>query len=420
MKPRLAPASALAAVAALALASCSSGGGSDAEATTTTVIAAKVGKPATVATTAHTPYNLSTSAGGDVLAVAWNDYDEDAGTEAPMVAVSTDGGESFGKPVALDPDDPYVAYPQVAVTDDGDVYVGVTLYEDGEEDGRPGLYRSTDEGASFELVADLDDAPRVSFTIVGTTVAVSPDGEQVVMGWTTPGANGTAGALYGAVSADGGTTFADPVELDPVAGAGRPRAYAGSGGSGVASVVAVPLANAPKPTPANPNPVTSSPKVELFEVQGAGFGEGVPLTSTDEPAADEGPGAAGTDGDPVVAWWLAEKGGASLVGAEVAGKDVAPVALLPKALEVPSPIDVAVDQDGTWWVATLEAPVGDGSDPAPLALVAVADGADPKVVEGVDPTVTRSAEEFDVTALPDGGAFVVWFDGEAVKAQSVR
>ncbi|MFN8017268.1 MAG: sialidase family protein [Acidimicrobiales bacterium] len=420
MNPRLVPASAIALAAVLALASCSSSDGSDAASTTTTAVASEVGAPTSVATAEHTPYNLSTSAGGELVAVAWNDYDEDAGTEAPMVAVSTDGGETFGDPVALDPDDPYVAYPQVAVTDDGNVYVGVTLDEDGDEDGRPGLYRSTDEGASFELVADLEDAPRVSFTNVGTTVAVSPDGEQVVMGWTTPGAEGTAGALYGTVSADGGETFADPVELDADAGAGRPRAFAGTGGSGVASVVAVPLADAPKPTPANPNPVTSSPQVEVFEVDGTGFGEGMALTTADEPAADEGPGAAGTDADPVIAWWVAGEEGASLVGAAVDGPDAASVALLPKTLDVASPIDVAVDEAGTWWVATLEAPVGDGSDPAPLTLVAVADGGDPKVVDGVDPSVTRSAEEFDVTALPGGGALVVWFEDTAVKAQTVR
>lgn len=248
---------------ALALAGCSDDGGTS-EATPGGIV--------DVGTAAHTPYNLSTASGGGVTAVVWNDYDDEAAVEVPLVAVSTDGGGTFGAPVQIDPSDPYVAYPQVAIDSLGTVLVGVTLYEENEGDGRAGLYRSTDKGATFELVADLTDAPRVAFGEVGTTIAVSPDGDTVVMGWSEPNEQGANGRLVGVVSTDGGASFSEAEELADQAGNGRPRAFAGESGIGVIGIDMVPLADAPAPTPAEPNPITAAPQVMLYPVLNGSFG----------------------------------------------------------------------------------------------------------------------------------------------------
>lgn len=367
-----------------------------------------LGAPIEVGTTAHTPYNLSVGADDDLVAVAWNDYDDAAATEAPYVATSTDGGTTFGAPVLVDPENPYVAYPQVAVAA-GTIFVGATLYEQDEADGRPALYASTDSGASFVKVADLTESPRVLFTAVGTTIAVSPDGKTVVMAWSSPSADGATAELVGVVSTDGGTTWSEPAVLGQ-AGAGRPRAYAGPDGAGVAAIVMQPLDDPPAPTPANPNPVTASAEMTVIPVDGDSFGQ--PTVIATEGVVDEGPGAS-ADSSTVTAWWQAVDSGAGLQVMMKPGGSA--VAVQSGSLPRTAPAEVAAVSGGAW-VLTIEVPEGDGVEPASLALFRVPDGGTTLEAGDFPSKVTRSGEEYDVAALSDGAAFVVWFDDGTVQA----
>lgn len=367
-----------------------------------------------VAAAEHTPYNLSVAASEDLVAIAWNDYDDEAAVEAAAVAVSTDGGATFGAPVIVDPTDPYAAYPQVAMTESGVIYVGVTLYEENEADGRPGLYRSADKGATFDLVADLADAPRVSFTAVGTSVAVSPDGETVLMTWAAPGDDDGPGPLVAVASTDGGATFGDPIDLAPQAGAGRARAFFDAERAGVVATEHIPIADAPAPTPANPNPVTFVPQATLWPFEKGAFAAGRALTSEPAEALDEGPGASGT----AVAWWEPSAESASLRTASVTDAKSAATDVLPAPLRVPAPVEVASDADGSWFL-TMDVPDAEGVEPAPLVLARARDGGASEVVPVLDATATRSGEEFDLAVIDDGKVLVAWLADGSIRTRRV-
>lgn len=386
-------------VGVVALVACSGGDGTP-----------TLGEVVEVGSTQHTPYNLSIAAGGDTVGVAWNDYDDVAAVEAPFVVTSTDGGETFGEPVAVDPTDPYVAYPQLAVTSSGVMYAGVTLYEENEGDGRAGLYRSTDQGRTFELVADLDDAPRVAFTAVGTTIAASPDGDVVVMAWSSPGTDEVPGALVAVLSTDGGETFGEPVELAAEVGAGRPRAYADADGAGVIAIVRTPIPDAPAPTPAEPNPVTSTAGVNRYPVTGSGFGPAEPMTGDDALTADDGPAAGGSD----VAWWSVTGEGAFMLRSTngSADRDV-----LSEPLALTAPVEAVAGADATW-ILTIAVPDPEGVQPAPLVLARATED-EIAVIDGFAPPVTRSGEEYDLAVVDDDDAMVAWFDDGRVVAQRI-
>ena len=362
----------------------------------------------------HTLYNLSVASGGGVVAVAWNDYDEEAAVEAPQVVVSSDGGASFAEPVAVDPSDPYVAYPQVAVSGDATIFVGVTLYEENESDGRPGLYRSDDKGATFELVADLVDGPRVYFSEVGTSVAVSPDGETVLMSWTTPGDTESPATHVAVVSQDGGVSFGSPIELSAETGGGRARAFFDEDGAGVVATEHIPLPDAPEPTPANPNPVTFTPQATLWPFENGTFGDGRALTAAATPALDQGPGASGR----VVAWWEPSGDAAALRAAVNAESGASASDVLAAPLRVPANVEVVSDSGGTWFL-TMDIPDIEGVKPAPLVLARQRDDGPASIVSAFTAEVTRSGEEFDLASVGDETVLIVWFDDGTIRSQRI-
>jgi hypothetical protein len=106
-----------------------------------------VREPVVVGTGEFTNYNTSIAAGGpkgEVVTVVWNDYDDVQVVERPFVVTSADGGAIFSKPVLIDPDDPYLAYPDLAVDDAGTIFAAVTRYADGDATGgRPCTRRPT-------------------------------------------------------------------------------------------------------------------------------------------------------------------------------------------------------------------------------------------------------------------------------------
>lgn len=393
---------AVGATAAMLLAGCSSSAPVEPSAAT----------PVTVATARHTPFNLSASGRGGLIAVGWNDYDEDAAVEHPYVAVSSDQGATFGAPVTVDANDPFVAYPEVAVTERGDVFVGVTLYEKDEGDGRAGLYRSQDRGATYSLIADLTEAPRVSFADNGTSIAVSPDGKTVVMSWLAPTEGDQPWSLVGVVSVDGGTTFGKAVVLSADAGAARPFAYAGAEGAGVVAISNVPIPNAPKPTPAVPNPVTSWQQVTTYPVDGSAFGPGVAVTSQSDEALDAGPAGLATG---TRAWW--QKSGTTAAFTVRLGSAASGVPLA-TSFARPAPIEAAISGQDTWFLSA-NIPPGDSVPTAPLVLSRSAAGAPTQVVTAVSPVVSRSADDYALAGL-DAGVLLVWFEKGAVRAQAVR
>ncbi len=367
--------------------------------------------PITVATASHTPFNLSASSRGGLVAVGWNDYDEDAAVEHPAVAVSTDQGATFGAPVAVDPKDPYVAYPEVAVTEGGDIFVGVTLYEKDESDGRAGLYRSQDRGATYSLVADLASAPRVSFADNGTSIAVSPDGKTIVMSWLAPAEGDQPWSLVGVVSVDGGTTLGKAVVLSADAGAARPFAYAGAEGAGVVAISNVPIPNAPKPTPAMPNPVTSWKQVTSYPVDGTGFGPGVAETTESDAALDAGPAGLATG---TRAWWQKSGKTAAMTVRLGSATSAAPLAT---PFARPAPIEAVISGQDTWFLSA-NVPLGDSVPTAPLVLSRSAAGSPTQVLTAVSPVVSRSADDYALAGL-DAGVVLVWFEKGAVRAQAV-
>lgn len=372
----------------------------------------KVDAAVEIGSAAHTAYNLSAARGGDLVAVAWNDYDDVAAVEAPFVAVSTDAGRTFEVPVPLDPDEPYAAYPQLAMSDDGTIYVAVTLYEVDEGDGRAALYRSDDRGATFDLVADLTDMPRVAFSEVGTSVAVSPDGETVIIAWTTPPTESAPSAQTAVVSVDGGTTFGEAVALADDAGGGRVRAYFDADGAGVIGTEHIALPDAPEPTPANPNPVTFTRQATVWRLDDGGFAPGRPLTAETVEPLDAGPAASGS----TAAWWEPSGDGAALRFASNSDQptDTRDV-IVP--LQKPANVEVVSDDSGTWFL-TIDVQDAEGVAPAPLVL-ARQRGDDAVPVSVFTASITRSGEEYDLASVGDDTVVIAWLDNNIVRAQRV-
>lgn len=388
-----------------------------------------VGEVTTIGAAEFTNYNISVAAGGDTVAVVWNDYDDVEAVERPFIATSTDSGTRFGEPVLLDDADPFLAYPELAADEAGTIFVSVTRYLEGEADGWPALYVSTDAGVTFAKRADLVDAPSVVFGYGGSTVAVSPDGERVVLAWAhaTTGPNDPS-AMWAATSSDGGATFGEPqligVVIDPVAT--RPRAFFADDRAVVAFGAATPIPDAPAPTPANPNPEVAVPGVGVVIADESGvFAPAVRVADPGAlPRVVAPGGASGDDGAVSLAWWRLEEsgGGTALVadGGPDGFGDATPI-FTTETLNDPSTasataLELDRDGDGVLW-ALLSV---DGEQSPETRLLRIVGGEDPELLDEVSSPRLASGVEYDLAALPGGGAVVAWFEAMDVKVRLVR
>ncbi len=389
-------------LAALAAAACTSG--------PEVAERPSVGEPIVVGSAEFTPYNLSVAAtpSGDTVAVAWNDYDADAAEEHPFVATSTDALETFGAPLPVDPRSPFVAYPQLAMDEEGDTLIATTNYEADEGDGRPALYATAEE--EVVPVVDLTAAtPRVAFGDTGTTIATGADGRQVLLAWLAPAPDADSpGPLVAAVSEDAGRTWGEPQVVNERPAAVRTRAFAAGDQLGIAYIEDVPIPDAPVPTPAQPNPVTSTPVASIVLLDDDGtFGDPIAANDTDQPAAMLGPGVGGgEDGEVLLAWGVPTEDGDTTIVAAADEDDGFAGPLTVATLDAPPlAIEATIDGDGTGWVAL--------ATDADLLLYRIVD--DEVASVEVDAVPQPTAEMVDLAPLEEGGVVLANLeDGDVV------
>jgi hypothetical protein len=208
------------------------------------------------------------------------------------VFISADDGRSWfdGGSPALEPysdcgDDPISAANLTVQFDkDGVLYIAHTAHDPKVNDNRPRnerplhvlLARSTDSGRSFETTM-VYQAPQGATPADGRLqnrrpfIAVDPKvPSRVYVAWQQAGGTGKPDRAMFASSADGGRTFAQPVEVGDERGAYQSRPAVD--GQGVIHVVTPtrgftpPTTAAPPPAPADPatpTPPTSAPTTTL-------------------------------------------------------------------------------------------------------------------------------------------------------------
>lgn len=168
---------------------------------------------------------VDTSGSEDVVYVGWNtrlpQSDQSGGA---TLAVSTDGGETFGDPIRVvdgyaeqfdEPGEVGAGPPALAVADDGTLYV-LFLDSGTGEPRRLVLARSTDRGQTFEYTP-FDD-PALEFSIAPVLAwgpGGGPDGTVHIayednFDETSPGMRDIAYRR----STDAGATLSDPVQLN--------------------------------------------------------------------------------------------------------------------------------------------------------------------------------------------------------------
>jgi hypothetical protein len=161
-------------------------------------------------TVANTPVNMSSNSGkserpdiavaGDNVYAVWQD--DTSGQQEVMFAKSTDGGATFGKPVALSKskEGGFSNTPDIAVSGDR-VYVAWADYNS-EEVAAVAFRSSTDGGKIFGNVTVLGN-----YTGEGPDPQVVAQGDDVHVSWVTGAVEEFTGNLMLAESTDGGSTF---------------------------------------------------------------------------------------------------------------------------------------------------------------------------------------------------------------------
>lgn len=433
-RPRRAIVATAASVAcAVALVACSGGGDDGAATTTSTAEASDPPGTVVVGEGATSNVSIDTSTDGTIVAAAWYELNDETGAERSLVATSTDGGASFDEPVVVD--EPATQDPQVAVNDDGTILVGTLTYDaerlvDPDDPlSWPGwmvLFRSDDEGRTFEQVADLEDqtGERMLTLSEPPGMAASADGRTIMFAWQDrtpaeflgagepiPGEDTVARPVWASVSTDGGETFSAPRAAAPSScGCCRIEAFVAGDAPGVAYRGLQPV-----------DATHDERDPELVQADAAGnFGE--PVEVSDDayvlpldgcPAS--GPGVASADGTTHVAWWTetdGEPGWWYATGPD-GGPFGEPVAL-PAEGSISYSLELALDAEGTSWITGTN---WDVPDHHLLLWEVPADGA-PTAVEDQFVPLSTATEGFDVAGLPVGAA-VAWLHEGEVKVRLV-
>lgn len=416
----------------LALGACSSGDG-DTAATSTTSGAADPDGTVIVGTGATSNVSIDTSTDGTIVAAAWYELNDETGVERSLVATSTDGGATFGEPVVVD--EPATQDPQVAVNDDGTILVGALTYDaerlvDPDDSlSWPGwmvLFRSDDEGRTFEQVADLEDqiGERMLTLTEPPGMAASADGRTIVFAWQdrtpaallaagepVPGEDSVARPVWASVSTDAGETFSTPRAVAPSScGCCRVEAFVAGAAPGVAYRGLQPV-----------DPTHDERDPELVQADAAGtFGEPVEIHDDAyvlplDGCPASGPGVASADGTTHVAWWTetdGEPGWWYATGPD-GGPFGEPVAL-PAEGSITYSLELALDGERTSWITATN---WDEPEHHLLLWQVPADG-EPSAVEDQFVPLSTATEGFDVAGLPVGAA-VAWLHEGEVKVRLV-
>ena len=375
--------------------------------------------------------SIDASTDGRTVAVGWYVLDDATGEEQAKVAVSSDAGKTFGKPVVVA--EPAVEYPEVAVLDDGDILVGAITYDIESlvvpDDPKswaswPVIYRSSDGGRSFDLDVDLRDrvGPRVLTGTMPTSLAASPDGQTLVFSFqdNTPKEAVGAGAparvdgtnaipTWAMVSTDGGATFSAPqVVARSTCSCCRSAAFVAEGRAGVAMRLLDPI---------DASSDERNPAMNLADASGR-FGKPTPIHDDDYvlelagcPAS--GPGVAGSPGLLHAAWWTGAKGRKGWWYSEgPTPEQMGEPVRLPAPQSITYAVDLAADPEGRSWVVGMHWP--DAKDTQYHLLLWFVDANAKPTNLGLTPTVDEAAQGYDVTDLPDAG-LVAWIDDGVVR-----
>lgn len=375
--------------------------------------------------------SIDASSDGRTVAVGWYVLDDASGEEQAKVAVSSDGGETFGDPVVVA--EPAVEYPQVAVLDDGEILVGAITYDIESlvvpDDPKswaswPVIYRSSDGGRSFEFDVDLRDqvGPRVLTGTMPTSLGASPDGQTLVFSFqdNTPEEAVAAGAptrvdgtnaipTWAMVSTDGGESFGAPhVVAASTCSCCRSTAFVAEGRAGVAMRLLDPV---------DETSDERNPAMNLADASG-NFGEPTPIHDDDYvlelagcPAS--GPGVAGSPGLLHAAWWTDAEGREGWWYSEgPTPEQMGEPVRLPAPQSITYAVDLAADQQGRSWVVGMHWP--DAKDTRYHLLLWFVDAEANPTNLGLTPTVDAAAQGYDVTDLPDAG-LLAWIDDGVVR-----
>jgi len=269
----------------------------------------------------------SLSAGADgTLWCAWQD--DSTGTMRVYVSRSTDGGRTFGAPLAVDATPPKEVRqwkPAVAATGPGRAVVAwVDERERFADDDLPqtGLRLARVEGDSVAASVRLDDTTQ--HAVLAATLdhawapSVAADGERVLVSWVD--FRSYDWRTYVRESSDGGATFGAetvvsraPTEVEELDDTPR-AAYAGSGAALRPLVVHTRWLKEPDgvKTPSRGYDTVLAPVGGAASLQVDGHGG--------DPVATFAPALAGlADGDALVAWQDHAKGGSDVYVSRVTG-----------------------------------------------------------------------------------------------------
>jgi len=311
------------------------------------------------------------------------------------------------------PEDADLSYIRLLSPDGTDMLAGaVAHFPDPESSFRhawPRVYRSSNMGVSFDLLADLKSVTgERSFT--QGALAASADGKTVVYAWvdSTPMEwlgpdSAPTGALLASISADSGKTFGEPVVVSatPFLSCTRIAAFVREGRVGMIYAEAREIPGQPV--------MVGVPALALAGEDGS-FQEPIPVASDDYGAVPAGgalgsdgaaPGAAiGPDGSIHVAWWSAQTVGLWYAVSADGATFSEPVRVLDTTTPTPANLRVSVDGSGAAWIAALDADS--------VRVVQIAPGQAPVEIADAAAQLGSNGDTFDIAGLPDLGALQLW------------
>jgi hypothetical protein len=363
----------------------------------------------------------------DRVYVAWTSFPNDTDTEVHL-AVSDDGGATFGTPIRLGARSEQAPVMQVA---GGILFVAWTHWDPTRRTDPKDQYSnpswqlletSTDGGRTFSDPVAVPSGRPLS-TGYFMTMTVTPDAKNVLLAWfdytstpTTVWPGRDATTMFAARSTDGGQTFSAPQQIaDATCVCCSPSAFFLDTNPGVL------YRNFHK---GGTTGDVRDPAVVMADAAGSGWND--PVIVHDDgfrlkvcPHMGLG-AAAGTDGTLHVDWWTGAAGREGYwYTTSTNGRTFSdPIQLAPLATDPHgNDLNIAIDGDGTTWMpAVLFPDKRDGSAGSPtVALWAATQGAEPVRIP-----VMSTPGSFPRVAPLAHGVVLVWASGTQILLQRVE
>lgn len=359
---------------------------------------------------------LARSSDGATVAAGWSELSDQ---DRLLTTTSSDGGETFGDTVQVAaPKDVELSYMHLLLPDGAGLLAGaVAHFPDPMVDSShswPRIFKSSDSGKTFKQSIDLKSATGERSFIQGS-FASSADGKTLVWAWvdTTPAAwlepdSPPSPAVLASISSDSGAKFAAPqvVSTTPFVSASRISAFVRDGRPGV--VYAEERTVAGEPVKAGVAALALSDKDGKFQkpVLVASNDYGVIPAGGAAGADGAAPGAAlGEDGSIHVVWWSARTIGLWYAVTQDGKAFTEPVRVLDTLSPTPATPRVAVDGNGTAWIAAL--------DQSSVRIVQVPLDAPPSEFVDAAAELGSTGDTFAIVGLPDRGAVQLWLGAAA-------